>query len=86
MRYVACQKVKVKKLGEQIAQLENDKAKKMDEYMDIRRSRKTLERLRDQAKVRHGREVQQFEQTQTDESANLSFARKLQQPSRGRSE
>lgn len=81
MRFVACQKQKIAGLNEEIGRFEAEKKKKMQEYMDIRRSRKTLERLRDQAKDRHGREVRQFEQLQTDEAASLSFARQLQRTS-----
>ncbi|HUT61439.1 MAG TPA: hypothetical protein VNA25_26630 [Phycisphaerae bacterium] len=61
--------------NEQLGAAERQRADKTAELMKTRSSRKTLERLREEARQNHMREQFKLEQKQFDETAHLTFAR-----------
>lgn len=60
----------------QLVKLEQHKAELTRQYLHERSSRKTLDRLRDEALRRHAHQQSLAEQKQLDESFQVSFARK----------
>ena len=65
----------VRRLKDEIAALEQEQKKKIDEVLKIRRFRESLERLRAEAEQRYVREQERIEQKQADERAALACAR-----------
>jgi len=58
------------------AALEAARAAKTDKFLRVRGTRRTLERLREEARLKHNREMDRQEQTQLDEAFHISFARR----------
>jgi hypothetical protein len=56
--------------------LEAQRAAKMEQYVQMRQARQTLERLREEARQRYLAEQNRLEQAQFDESAHVAFARR----------
>jgi flagellar protein FliJ len=68
---------KIKYLRAQLEELETQKKTLMTEILELRRFRKSLERLREIAKEQYENEVKKFEQNHLDETANIAFARMM---------
>ena len=64
-------------VDEKVQALRDQRQRQMEHYMQLRRSRRTLENLRDQARQRYRHEADRHEQSLTDEAAGLGFARRL---------
>jgi len=69
---------RIKKLEKRVRELELEQRKKIAEILKVRRFRKGLERLREEAKRRFIEEQEKLEQKELDEGSTLSFARKMQ--------
>ena len=68
----------IKKMEKKVGDLESEQRKKIVEVLKIRRFRKELEKLREEAKRRFIEEQEKLEQKELDEGATISFARKVQ--------
>jgi flagellar biosynthesis chaperone FliJ len=68
---------RIGRLNEDLAALRAERESKTAEFVKVKRSRETLERLREEARQRHAKQRARLEQKQLDESANASFARRL---------
>lgn len=67
----------IRQLEEQISQLEIEQSEKIAEVLKLRRFRKGLEKLREQAKMEFIREQEKLEQKELDETAAIRFAREM---------
>lgn len=67
----------IRQLEEQISQLEIEQSEKIAEVLKLRRFRKGLEKLREQAKMEFLREQEKLEQKELDETAAIRFAREM---------
>ncbi len=65
----------LKRLKAKLKELESQRAEITERLMQIRTSRQTLERLREEARQRYLREQMKLEQKALDEIAQVSFAR-----------
>jgi len=74
----------IRRLRETIRQLTAQRAEKTAQLVRLRKSKETLERLRQEARQEHIREELKQEQKQFDESAQIAFARKAAQSPRSR--
>jgi len=77
MNYVQNDQKQIRRLEQQLKELRTLRKQKNAQFLQIRSSRKTLERLREQAKDHYLREQLKLEQKQLDEVAHISFASKL---------
>jgi flagellar FliJ protein len=68
---------KIKELRAQLEELDAQRKTLMAEILELRRFRKSLERLREIAKEEYEHEVRKFEQNHLDETANIAFARMM---------
>ncbi len=66
----------IKKLKQELKQLEHERNIKRNEFVKVKAKRETLERLCEEARQAHMREQVKIEQQQLDESAHLAFARR----------
>lgn len=69
----------MKKLRNKIAELESQQREKVAELLKARRFKETLEKLRDEAKMRYMKSAEKLEQKELDENATISFARRKMQ-------
>jgi flagellar FliJ protein len=67
----------IKKLKDKVRELELRQREKIAEVLKIRRFKKGLEKLRAEAKRRFIKEQEKLEQKESDETATISFARKM---------
>jgi hypothetical protein len=58
------------------AALQAARSAKTDQFLRVRSTRRTLERLREEARLKYLREMDRQEQSQLDEAFHISFARK----------
>ena len=77
MNYVQNDQKQIRRLEQQLKELRTLRKQKNDQFLQIRSSRRTLERLRKEAKQRYLRAQLKLEQKQLDEGAHISFAAKL---------
>jgi flagellar FliJ protein len=70
----------IKKLKEKIRELELEQRKKTEEILEIRKARQVLERLRAKAEQQYRKEQEKLEQKEIDESATVSFVRRMREP------
>ena len=77
MNYVQNDQKQIRRLEQQLKELRTLRKQKNAQFLQIRSSRRTLERLRKEAKQRHLRAQLKLEQKQLDEVAHISFAGKL---------
>ncbi len=77
MNYVKNDQEQIRRFEQQIKELESLRKQTNAQFLEVRSSRKTLERLRQEAKDRHLRVQLKLEQKQLDEVAHISFARDL---------
>jgi flagellar biosynthesis chaperone FliJ len=66
----------IRKLEAQLRDLEVQRSKKMEQFLALKRSRETLEKLREEARQRFLHEQLQIEQKQLDEASQIAYARK----------
>lgn len=66
----------IERLRGQQSELEAERETRMSEFLRIRSTRRTLERLREEARQEHLRDEARREQKQFDETAHMAFARK----------
>jgi len=77
LKYAHVSDEAIKKLEEELAELEKVRQAKIKEIMKIRRYRKGLERLRAAARAEFLKEEQRNEQKESDAKSTVSFARKI---------
>ena len=77
MNYVQNDQKQIRRLEQQLEELRTLRKQTNAQFLQVRSSRKTLERLRKEAKDRHLRDQLKLEQKQLDEVAHISFAGKL---------
>ena len=70
----------IKKLKEKIKELELEQRKKTEEILEIRKARQVLEKLRAKAEQQYRKEQEKLEQKEIDESATVSFVRRMREP------
>ena len=68
-------RLEIVQLGEQIESLTAERARNSAELTRLRKSKETLERMRDEARHEHVRVERNLEQKQFDETAQIAFAR-----------
>jgi len=76
MRSAGTDERKIARLREQLHDKETLRSDKTRQFLKVKASRETLERLREEARLRHRKEMERAEQKQLDESAGVSFARR----------
>lgn len=79
LRHSAASDRQMKKLRSKIAELESQQREKVAELLKARRFKETLEKLRDEAKMRYMKSAEKLEQKEMDESATIDFARRKMQ-------
>jgi flagellar protein FliJ len=72
------QEQEIAQLQEQSRALQERRQQMMKQYLEVRASRQTLEKLRERAWRQYMAEVAKAEQKLTDETAGLAYARKMQ--------
>ena len=77
LRYSATNDEQIKKLKNKLSELELQQREKIAELLKIRRFKEGLERLRVEAKIQFIKEQEKLEQKQLDETATVSFVRKI---------
>lgn len=77
MNYVQNDQKQIRRFEQQLKELRTLRTQTNAQFLQVRSSRKALERLREQAKELHLREQLKLEQKQLDEVAHISFAAKL---------
>jgi flagellar export protein FliJ len=75
LKYSAASDEQIKKLQNEIRELESQQKDKIAEVVKIRRFKEGLERLRAEAKKRFVKEQEKIEQKELDEGATIRFAR-----------
>lgn len=78
LRYSATNDEQIKKLKNKIGELESQQREKIVEVLKIRRFKEGLERLRTEAKMQFIKEQEHLEQKELDETATVSFVRRVQ--------
>lgn len=69
----------IKKLKEKIRGLELEQRKKIEEILEIRKAKQVLEKLRAKAEQEYRKEQERLEQKEIDESATVSFVRRIRE-------
>jgi flagellar biosynthesis chaperone FliJ len=77
LKHSATNDEQIKKLKNKIGELETQQKEKIAEVLKIRRFKEGLERLRTEAKMQFIKEQEQLEQKELDETATISFVRKV---------
>ena len=77
LRYSATSDEQIKKLKNNLSELESQQREKITELLRIRRFKEGLEKLRIEAKIQFIKEQEKLEQKQLDEGATVSFVRKV---------
>jgi len=78
LRYSTTSDEQIKKLKENINELESKQREKIAEVLKVRKFKEGLERLRVEAKIQFIKEQEKLEQKELDERATISFVRKSQ--------
>jgi flagellar biosynthesis chaperone FliJ len=76
LRYSTASDEQIKKLKDNINELESQQREKIAEVLKIRRFKEGLERLRAEAKMQFIKEQEKLEQKELEEGATISFVRK----------
>ena len=76
LRYSTASDEKIRKLKENITDLESLQREKIVEVLKVRRFKEGLEKLRVEAKMEFIKEQEKLEQKELDEGATISFVRK----------
>lgn len=67
----------IERLGVELIELVQERERALDEYKSARRSRKTMERLREEASAMHQREADKVEQALLEDGVNHRITREL---------
>jgi flagellar FliJ protein len=67
----------IKKLIQKMAELQDERKKKLEELIEVKRYRKGLEKLKEQAKTTFTQEQERQDQKQLDDDASMRIARKI---------
>ncbi len=76
LRYSTASDEQIKKLKNNIKELESQQREKIAEVLKVRRFKEGLEKLRVEAKIQFIKEQEKLEQKELDEGATISFVRK----------
>jgi flagellar biosynthesis chaperone FliJ len=77
LRYSITSDEQIKRLRENVNELESQQREKIAEVLKVRRFKEGLEKLRIEAKIQFIKEQEKLEQKELDEGATISFVRKL---------
>ena len=77
LRYSMVSDEQIKKLEDQVAELESQQREKIAEVLKVRRFKEGLEKLRVEAKNRFMKKQEKLEQKELDEGVGISFARRM---------
>lgn len=77
LRYSTISDEQIKRLKENVNELESRQREKIAEVLKVRRFKEGLEKLRIEAKIQFIKEQEKLEQKELDEGATISFVRKL---------
>jgi len=77
LRYSIASDEQIKRLKENVNELESQQRGKIAEVLKVRRFKEGLEKLRVEAKLQFIKEQEKLEQKEMDERATISFVRKL---------
>jgi len=77
LKYSATSDEHIKKLKNEVSELESQQRRKMAEVLKVKRSKEGLEKLRADAKRQFIAEQEKLEQKELDEMARIRFARKI---------
>jgi flagellar FliJ protein len=77
MQFAHVLDARIKGLYEKLAKLDEQRKEHIRRLMEIRKERKSLDKLREKARNEHLKEWNQVEQKTTDETSSTAFARKL---------
>jgi flagellar FliJ protein len=69
----------IEKLKKRVRELEFEQRKKIEEILEIRRAKEVLEKLRAKAEQEYKKEQERLEQKEIDESATISFVRRMKE-------
>jgi len=69
----------IKKIEKRVSELELQQREKTAEFLKIKRFKESLEKLREEAKMRFITEQEKLEQKELDEGATIGFTRKMGQ-------
>lgn len=75
MSYTQAGQRRIDRIEEDLSALSRQRTEKTNELLRVRKSRETLERLREEARAEHERQQRAAEQKQFDETAHVSKAR-----------
>ena len=78
LRYSTASDEQIKRLKENVNELESQQREKIAEVLKVRRFKEGLEKLRVEAKMQFIKEQEKLEQKELDEGATISFVRKSQ--------
>ena len=70
----------IKKVEKRVSELELQQREKTAEFLKLKRFKESMEKLREEAKMRFITEQEKLEQKELDESATIGFMRKMRQP------
>jgi len=76
LRYSTTNDEQIKRLKDNVNELESKQREKIAEVLKVRRFKEGLEKLRVEAKIQFIREQEKLEQKELDEGATISFVRK----------
>lgn len=76
LRYAGPSDEQIRKLKDQVGELESQQKEKIAEVLKIRRFKEGLEKLRAEAKRQFVEEQEKLDQKELDETATISFVRK----------
>lgn len=79
LKYIHVTDKEIEALGMKLIELEKLRREKIKQIMKIRKLRKGLEKLRDNAKADFIKELEKFEQNELDDNTTITFARKILQ-------
>jgi flagellar export protein FliJ len=76
MRSAVTDEKRIARLRKELDDKEKLRADKTRQFLKVKASRETLERLREEARLRHRKEMESAELKQLDESSQVSFVRR----------
>ena len=79
LKYIHVTDKEIEALGIKLIELERLRRDKIKQIMKIRKLRKGLEKLRDNARADFIKELEKFEQNELDDNSTITFARKILQ-------
>ena len=80
LQFVHVLDTRIRTMEQSAAQLEEQRKQKMNELMEVRKSQKSLEKLRQRAKDAYHQQQEYILQKETDETSSTAYARQILVP------